>query len=70
MLVLTRKINQSIKIGNNIEVTLVEIRGDQIRLGFTAPGDVFVDRKEIWLQKQKEKQTEKQAEKQTDQGNK
>ena len=64
MLVLTRKLNQFIKIGNNIEVTLVEIRGDQIRLGFTAPGDVVVDRKEIWLQKQTEKQTEKQ----TDQG--
>ena len=55
MLVLTRRLNQSIRIGENVEVTLVEIRGDQIRLGINAPGDVTVDRKEIWLQKQAER---------------
>ena len=50
MLVLTRKINQSIKIGDDIEITVVEVRGDQVRLGIAAPNTVAVHRKEIWLQ--------------------
>lgn len=55
MLVLTRHLNQSITIGDpadperTVIVTVVEIRGDQVRLGFNAPSDVTVDRKEIWL---------------------
>ncbi|MEI0594739.1 carbon storage regulator, partial [Brachyspira pilosicoli] len=40
MLVLSRKINQSIVIGDNIEIMLVDIRGDQIKLGINAPRDV------------------------------
>jgi len=58
MLVLTRKPGQSITIGDPagpdiaIEVTIAEIKGDQVRLGITAPRGVIVDRKEIYLLKQ------------------
>ena len=41
-------------INNNIEITVLEIRGDQIKLGITAPKDVPVYRKEVYLQIQKE----------------
>ncbi len=54
MLVLTRRINQSIKIGDDIEITVVEVRGDQVRLGVAAPRDVAVHRKEVYLQIQQE----------------
>lgn len=50
MLVLTRKLNQSIMIGE-IEVTVTEVKGDQVRLGVKAPRNVMVDRTEIWEQK-------------------
>ena len=42
MLVLSRKINQSIVIGDNIEIMLVDIRGDQIKLGINAPKNVKI----------------------------
>lgn len=48
MLVLTRRLNQSIMIGE-IEVTVIEVRGDQVRLGIHAPRDVPVHRKEVYL---------------------
>ncbi|MBV9850799.1 MAG: carbon storage regulator CsrA [Armatimonadetes bacterium] len=54
MLVLTRRLNQSIKIGDDIEITVIEVRGDQVRLGVSAPRDVAVHRKEIYLQIQQE----------------
>lgn len=54
MLVLTRCLDQSIKIGDDIEITVVEVRGDQVRLGVAAPRDVTVHRKEIYLQIQQE----------------
>ena len=54
MLVLTRRLNQSIKIGDDIEITVIEVRGDQVRLGVTAPRDVSVHRKEVYLQIQQE----------------
>ncbi|HAV64425.1 MAG TPA: carbon storage regulator [Verrucomicrobiales bacterium] len=47
MLVLTRLKDQRIKIGSNIEVTIVDIRGDKVRLGVTAPPDIVVDREEV-----------------------
>ena len=60
MLVLTRKLNQSIVINSprtgEIEVFLVEVRGDQVRLGIQAPGNVPVHRKEVYLQIQQENQ--------------
>lgn len=54
MLVLTRKVNQSIIIGDDIEVVVLEVRGEQIRLGIRAPRDVVVHRKEIYDQIQEE----------------
>ncbi|MBW5379250.1 carbon storage regulator CsrA, partial [Brachyspira hampsonii] len=48
MLVLSRKINQSIVIGDNIEIMLVDIRGDQIKLGINAPKNVKIFRKEVY----------------------
>ena len=54
MLVLTRRLNQSINIGDEIEITVIEVRGDQVRLGVTAPRDVSVHRKEVYLQIQQE----------------
>jgi len=47
MLVLTRRKNQSIIIGDGIIVTVLEVKGDQIRLGITAPRDVQVYREEL-----------------------
>ncbi|MBS1713395.1 MAG: carbon storage regulator CsrA [Armatimonadetes bacterium] len=50
MLVLTRKVNQSIIIGDGIEVVVLEVRGEQVRLGIKAPRNVEVHRKEIFEQ--------------------
>jgi carbon storage regulator len=47
MLVLARKLGESIVIGHDIRVTVVEVRGNKIRLGIEAPADVPVDRQEI-----------------------
>ena len=49
MLVLTRKTNQSIIIGEDVEVTVLAVSRDKIRLGIAAPKDVPVYRKEVWL---------------------
>jgi carbon storage regulator len=49
MLVLTRKTNQSIMIGDDIEVSVLAVARDKIRLGITAPRDVPVFRKEVYL---------------------
>ncbi len=54
MLVLTRKLHQSIVIGDQIEVVVLEVRGEQVRLGIKAPKDVSVHRKEIYEQIQEE----------------
>jgi carbon storage regulator len=48
MLVLSRKKNESIVINNDITITVVEIRGDKVRLGIVAPKDVTVHRQEIY----------------------
>ncbi|MRH41974.1 carbon storage regulator CsrA [Aquibacillus halophilus] len=49
MLVLTRKINEAIKIGDEIEVKVLGIDGDQIKLGISAPKHVDIHRMEIYL---------------------
>lgn len=50
MLVLTRRIDESIIIGNEIVVTVLEVRGDQVRLGIKAPRSVQVHREEVFRQ--------------------
>lgn len=47
MLVLSRKAGQSILIGHNIEVKIIEVQGDQVRIGINAPKDVTILRKEL-----------------------
>ncbi|MGB9618860.1 MAG: carbon storage regulator CsrA [Armatimonadota bacterium] len=47
MLVLARKVGQSIVINDNIEVLIIEVRGDQVRLGIEAPKSIPVHRKEL-----------------------
>lgn len=53
MLVLSRKKNEVLMIGDNVSITIVEIRGDKIKLGIVAPTDVNVDRLEVWKAKQR-----------------
>lgn len=50
MLVLSRKIGQKIVIAGDIEITVVDIRGEHVRIGITAPRDVAVHRYELWEQ--------------------
>lgn len=54
MLALTRKKGESLVINNNIEITILEIRGEQIKIGISAPKDVSIYRKEVYLQIQEE----------------
>lgn len=50
MLALSRKANESVMIGNDIKVTILEIKSDQVKLGIKAPKDVSIYREEIYLQ--------------------
>lgn len=50
MLALSRKINESVMIGNDVEITILEIKGDQVKIGIGAPKSVPIYRKEIYLQ--------------------
>ncbi|MBO0997839.1 carbon storage regulator CsrA [Bacillus sp. SD075] len=54
MLVLTRKPNEAIMIGDDIEITILSIEGEQIKLGINAPKNVDIHRKEIYLSIQQE----------------
>lgn len=54
MLALTRKKGESLVINNNVEITILEIRGDQVKIGISAPKEVPVYRKEVYLQIQEE----------------
>jgi carbon storage regulator len=58
MLVLSRKKTESVRIGSDIVITIIEIRGDKVRLGFNAPKDVAIHRQEVYdiiMQKSEEK---------------
>lgn len=50
MLALSRKKNEALIINNNIEVTILEVKGDQVKIGITAPKEVPIYRKEVYLQ--------------------
>ncbi|NLW47341.1 MAG: carbon storage regulator CsrA [Firmicutes bacterium] len=56
MLVLTRKLNESIMVGDNVKITIVDVKGDQVKLGITAPREVVVHREEVYREIQKENQ--------------
>lgn len=50
MLALSRKKNEALVINNNIEITVLEIKGEQVKLGISAPREVPVYRKEVYVQ--------------------
>ena len=61
MLVLSRQKDESIIIGDDIEITIVDVRGDKVRLGINAPKSISVHRREVYeaiQREKKEKQTE------------
>lgn len=55
MLVLTRKINQTVLIGDDVEVTVLSVTGDKVRIGIQAPREVPVYREEVYLEIQRER---------------
>jgi carbon storage regulator len=57
MLVLTRKSNQSIMIGDDIEVSVLAVMGEKVRIGIQAPRDVPVFRKEVYIEIERERVT-------------
>jgi len=63
MLVLSRQRDESIMIGDDVEITIVDVRGDKVRLGITAPREIPVHRREIYDTIQREKEQREQREK-------
>ncbi len=68
MLVLSRQRDESIMIGDNVEITIVDVRGDKVRLGITAPKSIPVHRREIYdaIQREKAAAAEKDSDAKTD----
>ncbi len=64
MLVLSRQRDESIMIGDDVEIIIVDVRGDKVRLGITAPKSIPVHRREIYDAIQREKSQKKEQEKQ------
>jgi len=62
MLVLSRQKDESIMIGDNVEITIVDVRGDKVRLGITAPKEIPVHRREVYEAIQREKQEAEKGE--------
>jgi carbon storage regulator len=63
LLILTRKVGESVAIGDDIQVSVVEIKGTQVKLGIRAPMDVTVHREEIYLKIQEENRRASQVSK-------
>jgi carbon storage regulator len=56
MLVLSRQKDESIMVGDDVEITIVDVRGDKVRLGITAPKDIPVHRREVYEAIKREKE--------------
>jgi carbon storage regulator len=67
MLVLTRKSNQSIMIGDEIEVSVLSVMGEKVRIGIQAPRNIPVFRKEVYLEIQQERGDSAETRSQVDQ---
>lgn len=61
MLILTRRINETLNIGDNVQVTVLGIKGNQVRIGINAPRDVPVHREEIYLRIKREERMNEQG---------
>ena len=57
MLILTRRLGETVMIGNDVTVTMLGVKGNQVRLGVNAPKDVSVHREEIYARIKNEKET-------------
>ena len=65
MLILTRRVGETIMIGDSVTVTVLGVKGNQVRVGVNAPKDVAVHREEIYERIKREQQGESQGESQT-----
>ena len=63
MLVLSRQKDESIMVGDNVEITIVDVRGDKVRLGITAPREIPVHRKEVFEAIKREEAEKKSSDK-------
>lgn len=62
MLILTRRVSETVIIGDDITVTILDVKGNQVRIGVDAPKEVAVHRKEVYLRIKAEKDTQEQSE--------
>ena len=65
MLILTRRVGETVMIGNDVTVTVLGVKGNQVRIGINAPKNVAVHREEIYERIKREQQGESQGESQT-----